>query len=215
MSVPRLGRGAAFVVVAGLGAALLGVASAPWLDVPVATAIARETVSVRGTTAVPAVPASALLLLAAGLALALAGRLTRALALVAVAGAGLAAAVGAVMLLADPTPAALAAAAEATGVRALDGEPRTTAWPVLGAALGVGAVVAPGVLAWAARAWPEGGGRRYEPAAAGTAERTAGERSAGQPLAGQPAGEPAAQATDERVRAMDDWDALSRGEDPT
>lgn len=194
---PRPGRTAAVAVLVGLGAALLAASAAPWLVVPVSTAIAEASVSVPGSRAVPAAPAGALVLLAGGLAVAIAGRVARVVASVVVGVVGLLASVATARFVADPTPAALASSAEATGVRELAGTPTTTAWPVVALVLCLLAVVAGAVVARASWRWPAGGsGRRYE--------RT-----------GSDDGAAPVPPSDPRTRAMDDWDALSRGEDPT
>jgi hypothetical protein len=206
---PRVGRTAAVAVLVVLGGALLATSAAPWLLVPVSTAIAEATVSVPGSAAVPAVPASALVVLAGGLAVAIAGRVARVVAAVVVAGAGLLAAVAAVRFVADPAAAALAASAEATGLRELAGAPSVTPWPVVTAGLGGLAALAAVTVALGSRRWASGaGGRRFERAAPD------GGASSGETARAGSAGTEAEPA-DVRTRAMDDWDALSRGEDPT
>lgn len=206
---PRIGRTASVAVLVGLGGALLAISAAPWLLVPVSTAIAETTVSVPGSTAVPAAPASALVVLAGGLAVAIAGRVARVVAAVAVAGAGLLAAVAAVRFVADPAAAALAASAEATGLRELAGTPSVTPWPLVAAGLGGLAALAAVTVAFASRRWESGaGGRRFERAVPD------GGASSGETPGGASAGTEA-EPVDVRTRAMDDWDALSRGDDPT
>ncbi len=110
--------------------------------------------------------------------------------LVVLGGALGAAAVG---FLSDPRPRLEAAAAQVTGVRDVVGEAQLTPWPYVTVALGV-LVVATAVLVL--RIPAASAGRRFERSAA--------------PDAAQPDDD-----RDERVRAMDDWDALGRGEDPT
>ena len=210
---PRVGRTTAVAVLVGLGGALLAVTAAPWLLVPVSTAIAEATVSVPGSAAVPAAPASALVVLAGGLAVAIAGRVARLVAAVAVAGAGLLAAGAALRFAADPAAAAIAASAEATGLRELAGAPSVTPWPLVAAGLGGLAALAAVTVAIASRGWASGaGGRRFEravPDGGASSGETAG-MTAGGARAGTEA-----EPLDARTRAMDDWDALSRGDDPT
>lgn len=194
MRRPAVGRTTAVAGTVGLGGLLLGVAAAPWLEVTVRTALTTATIAVRGSDAVPAVPAAALVLLAGGLALALAGAVARLVASVAVSAVGVVVVAVTAGFLADPSSAAVSAVAEVTGVRGLEGEVATTPWPAVALGLGVVAALGGVVLAVAQRAWERGTrGRRYE--------------RSGPPGGGVP--------TEPRVRAMDDWDALSRGEDPS
>jgi hypothetical protein len=196
----RFGRRTAVFGVAAIGAALLAAGAAPWLTVPVPTAIADDVAVVVGSAAVPAARAAGLVLLAAGLALALAGRVARVAAAVAIVVVGLLVVVGVAGFLADPTPVAIATVAEVTGVRVTDVAAQVTAWPAV--ALGLGAVAAgsgAGVLV-TARRW-SAGVSRYD--------RPEHRRSEG---AGQSAREGGSAATPD---AMADWDALSRGEDPS
>jgi hypothetical protein len=152
--------------------------------------VGREDVAVSGTAAAPAVPAAALVVGAAALALGLGRRVAAALGglvLVAAAVMVISAVVG---FLADPEPALLGAAADLTGVRELAGDAAVTVWPWVTATLGVG-VAAVGALAVVSSSGWQRAGRRFE--------RDDTPRP----------------ATDPRTRAMDDWDALGRGEDPT
>lgn len=138
-----------------------------------------------GSEAVPLVPASGLVLLAAAVAL-LAVRGAARLAV------GLLIAVAGGVLL-------------RSGIRTLGGsidraDPRlaevdvTTAWPVLAAVAGVLAIAVGGLVVLRGRSWP-GMGRRYE-----------------RPGAETPT---AAPQRSEEDRAQDAWKALDRGEDPT
>jgi hypothetical protein len=236
----RIGRTGAVAGTAGLGAALLGVAAAPWLAVPVATVLARSEVAVSGADAVPAVPAAALVLLAGGLALALAGALARRVASAAVAVAGVVAVVATGRFLADPGEVALTAAAAATGVREVAGPVATTPWPAVAIVVGALAGAGGGVLLATARQDRAGAtpSRRFDRAGArgpgpggvglrtgvGAPPAAAGDAPAGDsrdvPTGAMGDGRDArVGAADDgpgaRVRAMDDWDALSRGEDPS
>ena len=194
-----MSRKAAALAIGLLGAALLAVGAAPWLSVPVTTAIAAEVLSVAGSAAAPAVPAAGLVLLAAGVALLLAGRVAQVGAALTVSAVGVVVAGTSVAVLTDPVPAAAAAAAAATGVRRGDVEPALTAWPLVAAVLGVLTVAGGAVVLHASRRWADKSGGRYE--------------RLGEPPGAARVGEGAHEPG--RARAMDDWDALTRGEDPS
>lgn len=190
----RLTRGRVVLAVLLLGALGFGISALPWASAEVPTALALRTVAVSGGDASPVTTAASLAVLATGLAVALGGRwVTRvcAVALVVLGGALGAAAIG---FLGAPRTSLETAAAQVSGVREIAGEPALTAWPYVMVALGV-AVVAAAVLTLRIPTAPAG--RRFE----------RGD--------GPAAPAPTSRERDERVRAMDDWDALGRGEDPT
>ncbi len=198
----RVSRRTAVLSVAALGAALLGVGAAPWLRIPVSTAISDDVAVVVGSDAVPAVRAAGLVLLAAGLALALAGRVARVAAAVAIAVVGLLLVLGVAGFLADPGPAAVAAVAEVTGVRPAGVAPTLTGWPVVALVLGAAASAAGLVVLVAARRWSTGASR-YD-------------REVAEVRGGEDAGQGAGASDPTRwPDPMADWDALSRGEDPS
>lgn len=151
------GRWVLVVLVLGLLTAVLGVPT--WV---VASGVATgEPVAVAGTVAAPQVLAVALVVLAAGAALALVGRGGRwAVVLVLAAGGGLVAATAAGVVL-DPAAAAADAVAESTGLTGIVGVPRTTAWPWLTGAAGVALVLCAVALARSGRSWPDST-RRHE-----------------------------------------------------
>ena len=189
---PRLSsraQGAAAVLCLALatGASSLG----PWVRAAGVSPLGGVGVSVPGATAAPAVPATALVLAAAGVAVALAGRLGRWVVVVVVALGGLAVVGAATAVLVRPEVAATAAAATTTGVDHLDGAAHVTAGPWVALVVGVVGVVTAGLLARSSSAWTAPS-RRHEVAVA-------------------PATTAAPQAPDERS----DWDALTRGADPS
>lgn len=175
-------------------AALAALVTAPaWVTSEAAgTLDGTATVTVAGAQAAPQARAAALVLLAAAGAVALVGRVGRWVVAAVTAGAGALVAGGAVGVLLDPAGAAAGAVAQATGV--------ATARPVAGLTAGPGAAVGVGVLVVvlavallrAPGAW-EQRSRRHEPPT------------------GTGGGAPAAGPPDERA----DWDALSRGDDPS
>ncbi|WP_022880801.1 Trp biosynthesis-associated membrane protein [Gryllotalpicola ginsengisoli] len=201
----------AVIVGAGIG---LSAATQTWYTVHL-TRAANHTapVVVDGSTASPALTALSLAGLALALALAIAGRIAR----IVVGVLGIA--VGAcIVLAAAGSPADSSGVrdtiSQATGIagtdalRALIASTDASAWPALaiagGVLIGLGALAA--VLT--GRLWP-GGSKRYDAVRFEHPEAPAG--SAG-PAADEPARRPAERPGD---AAVDDWDDLTRGEDPT
>ena len=189
-------RGRAVLVLLVLGVAGFGLAALPWLNLTVPTVIARQEVGVSGSTAVPVISAASLAVLAAALAVAIGGTWVRRIAGAALIVLGLLVSATTVRLLIDPEPVARSAASAVSGVAQIDGGITVTPWPYLTVVLGV-LVAAGGVVVLTARSWTSPV-RRYE----------RGGRAGAPAAAPAPAAEP-------RVQAMDDWDALGRGEDPT
>jgi hypothetical protein len=184
------GRAAAAVVVLGAATALTG--AMPWVRARGVSALTGDVdLVVRGAAAAPAVPAAALVLLAAAVAVGLAGRVGRWLVVVAVWLAGLALAGSATGVLVAPAEAARASVAAATGVDHLSGVPAVTAWVWAALLLGAVVVATAAWLAVVARRWP----------APSTRHETTGPGGRG-----DGSGQDGAHA---------DWDALSRGDDPT
>ncbi|WP_049788281.1 Trp biosynthesis-associated membrane protein [Isoptericola variabilis] len=141
-------------------------------------------------------------MLAAGLVLAIAGRVARWLALGVTALAGVLVTASAAAVLADPVPATTTGTTDATGVTDLASPVALTPWPWLAAAVGVLVVVRRG--ARRARR-PHVGSDR----GAGTSVSSTGTDA---PDAGPAAGDGAG---GDAPDAHDDWDALSRGTDPS
>ncbi|WP_159794668.1 Trp biosynthesis-associated membrane protein [Puerhibacterium puerhi] len=200
-----------------LGGAALATAAPVWVRSQVATALdPHVAVTVTGTDAAPAIGAGALVLVAAGLALALGGRVARWVVLVVAAGAGVLVTASALTVATDPRPAAVAGASETAGVTDLTAPVSLAVWPWLTAAVGVLAVVVALLAAVASRGWSATSGRHER--AGATAGAPAG-AAAGSAPTGADAAEPAAadgEPGDEGdVDAHDAWDALTRGTDPT
>ncbi|MBL0886350.1 Trp biosynthesis-associated membrane protein [Myceligenerans indicum] len=197
-----------------LGGVSLAATSVTWLTTEVATALRPDVaVAATGADAAPAVGAAALVLLACGPALALTGRAGRyvVLTVAALAGAGVSA--GALSVIADRAAAGASAAADAAGVTDLTGPVVLTPWPWTTAAAGVLAVLVAVVAAFAARRWPQVS-RRHERDGARGDDREPGTVAAVRTGPGTP--EPSeADAPGEGPDPADDWDALTRGEDPT
>lgn len=153
--------------------------------------LSGEPLEIGGDAAAPAVLALALTLLALVGVLAIAGpRLRVGLGVIVVlVGAGSAVVAGAVVL--DPSAVFERAVGDATGIGgagalALIDSAASTAWPLVAIAGGVAAAAIGIGVVLRSRAWPASG-RRYEVTAAGEAPRD----------------------------AVETWDSMSRGDDPT
>src|SRR5699024_10082083 len=118
----------------------------------------------------------------------LAGRVARVAAALAVALCGVLAAVSTIVFLGEPEPALRVAAGEVSAVSELAGPAQLTPWPVVSVVLAAGLTGLGAALPFLMGAWARVG-QRYErdvrPAPGGTRQHIA------------------------------DWDALSRGEDPS
>lgn len=186
----RLGRGPAVAIVVLLGLALFATSLPSWATASVPTTTGSTGVSVTGADAAPGVSSAGLVVLVAGVVLALAGRLARVLAVIGIIAGGGLAAVSAARFLADPEVALGHAAAAVSGVPVVAGDVSTSVWPVLAIVVASVAVLAGATLPVLASSWQRVG-RRYEIGGTGSRSRTP------------------------RGQAMDDWDALSRGDDPS
>lgn len=183
-----------------LGGALALISSTQtWLDVTLRDG-ASETLHVPGAAALPLLAPLSLAALALGLALTIAGRVTRYVFGVLAVAIGVGLLAGAWRIVAEhPVDAVTSTVAEATGltgtdtVRALVASLTTTPWPYIAVATAL-LIVAGGVLTLVtARSWG-GAGRRFRTAAAPAADRPGSSRP---------------------HDAIDSWDDLSRGDDPT
>lgn len=168
-AVTALTRGRAVVLVLVLGALALATAGPTWVRAQTATALDPSVaVAVSGGDAAPAVNAAGLVIVAAGLALALGGRVARRIVLVGVAAAGVLVAASALGVALDPAGAAAAGAGEAAGVTDLTSPATVSAWPWLCAVVGLLAVAAAVVVAAVSKGWTTSSARH---------ERTTGEES--------------------------------------
>ncbi|MEZ0449192.1 Trp biosynthesis-associated membrane protein [Cellulomonas sp. ICMP 17802] len=185
----RAGRGRAaalLLVLAGLTAV---VAVPTWFTTTGTTALqGTVTVHVAGSQVAPAILAAAVAILASVAAVALVGRAGRWVVAVVVAACGVLVVGTTLTVLGDPVAAVTPVVAEQTGVGRLAGPVTTSAWPWLAVGVGVLDVLAGGWLVVASRGW-SGPSRRHEAPAAPVVPAQPDERS--------------------------DWDALSRGDDPS
>jgi len=185
----RTTRGRGVLVVLLLAAAAGASAAPTWVTASGVSALAGQVaVRVPGSAAAPVVPATALVLAAAGAAVALAGRVGRWVVAAVVLSGGAALVTAAAVVLTDPAAPAADAVRAQTGVDHLVGPAVATAAPWFTVAVGVITVlVAVLVVRWSG-AW-SAPSRRHERAAGSAATPTPDERS--------------------------DWDALTRGADPS
>jgi uncharacterized membrane protein (TIGR02234 family) len=182
--------------IAVLALAVFGTTTQTWMSVHLDSSQLGEAVNrqdglpVQGSKAATAVTALALVALAGGLAVSIAGRIARWIitAIIVAASAGIVAA--AVTVLADPLAASQGSIAAATGIAGSSAQVSVTAFPavavVAGALLGLGALlIIPASRFWKTRT-------KYDAA---------------------PGGRPSAPAG--RADEIESWDRLSRGDDPT
>ncbi|GGI47118.1 trp region conserved hypothetical membrane protein [Agromyces flavus] len=188
-------------ILAGSGLGLLAW-SQTWFAVTLvdgAAAAGATTLEVGGATASPAIAALALAGLALAGALAIAGPLIRIVLGLLAAVLGGCLVLAASLSSAAPVASVSGAVAEATGVAGAESTAgliasvTATAWPVVAIVGGVLVVLAGVLVVATGRAWPTS--RRYGGGARLAADGTA------------------TVATSDR--AVDDWDGLSRGDDPT
>lgn len=214
----RSGRGRWVLALLCL-ALLTGLAAAPTWVRAGGTSVLTGTVVVHvpGTRAAPGMIGAALALAAAGVALALAGRVGRWLVVTVVLACGALVVWSAAGVLRDPRPAARQAVAAATGVDHVVAAPALTAGPWVAVVTGVVVMFAGLVLARSSRSWA-GPSRRHEllsPSAAGPSG-TAGQGRAGADPAPRPA--PGAEAWSAADRAAaesgvgDSADAAAAGQ---
>lgn len=194
MNARRLHRFAVLGGAAGSALVLLA-ADRPWARALVVPAAGQPfDVTASGSEVVGGIVAAALVGLAAAVVLLLAGGLSRPVAAVLLAGAGAGCLFLAAVVIRDgPRDALAPALAKATGLETT-GAASATAWPYAALAGSVLMLLAAGLALIAAR------GAGAQPRDRGRAPVT-------------PAGTPV--GPDDRDAAMDAWDALSRGEDPT
>lgn len=194
-SAPRRGRWLALLVLAAAAVALSAVPT--WVTARAGTALEGDVVvRVAGTQAAPEVVAAAVALLASAAALGLVGPVGRRVVAVVAAACGALVVAAAVGVLRDPAGAATAAVAERTGVEPASPDVAVTAGPAVAVAVGALVVLLALGLARAPGAWAQRSRRHEVPGTTAT------------PGAGRG---PAADDDDGRA----DWDALSRGDDPS
>ena len=200
----RLKLGLILGVLAASGLALLSWTQV-WIVAGVATSgSAQEHLEVTGTTASPALTALALAGLALGAALTIAGPIIRVVLGLLEVLLGASVFLGGFLALRDPAGASAAAVTDATGISGKESivvalvDLTVSAWPFVALASGVFmALVGVGIVV-TARRWP-GPTTRYQSVRLEPARPTGADDTAEAPPRD----------------AVDDWDELSRGDDPT
>lgn len=207
MNASRMKLPAIVATVVGAGLALLSW-SQTWFELRLADAAAAGTgaaIAVPGSVASPALAALGLAGLALVAALAIAGPAIRILLGVLEVVLGGCVLLAAWMTLGDPVGAVSPAVTDATGVAGsgptaeLVASVGATAWPVAAVVGGILLVAAGGLVLATGTRWPASS-RRYRAARLVEADASATDSADGRG------------ASD---RAIDDWDELSRGDDPT
>lgn len=219
-SARRLKLGHILSVLAASGLALLAWTQV-WVNATVGqTGAARQTLEVSGATAAPGVTALALAGLALAGALSIAGPVIRVVLGVLEVLLGFSVSLSAFLAITDPAAASAGAVTDATGISGADSvvdavtEASVTLWPfvallagVLMAGAGVGVLVT-------ARRWP-GPTSRYQAVRFEAVDPSGATGATGPFGATDAGGHDAADVSAPERDAVDDWDGLSRGEDPT
>lgn len=137
----RGGRRRAVLALLVLGGASVAAAAPTWLTTYASTVLdPRVEVTVTGTSAAPGVSAAALVVVAAGLALGLVGRVARWFSLLVVLLGGLVVAVSALTVVLSPEAAARSGVAEATGIDGATGDVTVSVAAYLAVLCGLGIV---------------------------------------------------------------------------
>ncbi|TFD76634.1 Trp biosynthesis-associated membrane protein [Cryobacterium fucosi] len=213
MSARRLKLAVILLVLAASALALLAWTQV-WItaDAP-QPGTAPKALEVTGSTAAPGLTALALAGVALAGALTIAGPVIRVVLGLLEILLGFSVGLAAALALGDPAGASSALITAATGIAGsksvTDGVVASvsTPWPYLALVAGVAMAAAGLTVLVTARRWP-GPGSRYQAVRFEAADAADG---AGRPAAGA-SGDP---ATDPSSDAVDDWDGLTRGEDPT
>ena len=201
-------RRSAVLATLACAAALGATAAGTWVSARAWTPLQERTLAVSGLEASPVLGAVALLLVAAALALAMAGRRAARLIGIAVVVAGVLAGASTLAVALDPAVPARGAAEAALGVARV-ADAAATALPWLALAEAAACLVVGAAVLVAAGGWARGHGSRY---------RRATQDPAPAPTTDAARAAPATQRTPATPAVPDDvaaWDALTRGEDPT
>ncbi|MCX7521677.1 Trp biosynthesis-associated membrane protein [Microbacterium sp. STN6] len=216
----RRAKYAAMIAAAAASGLAVLASTQTWYTLRLVAGTARTSaVTVQGSSAAPALTALALAGLALAGALSISGRIARIVLGI------LGILIGASMLissfsaLADPVQAGSGAVTNATGIAGHDSVARlvthvdTSAWPWVAVAAGVVAVLAALAVLVTGHTWP-GPSRRYQAVRFESADDAAEaashptEAKGGAAIAGD-------EASAARDSAIDRWDELTRGDDPT
>ncbi|CAN5250691.1 hypothetical protein BH11ACT2_BH11ACT2_21900 [soil metagenome] len=190
----RRGKNALIFVSLVVAALVLTSWTQTWFTVDIGAGFATRLVTVDGSKAAPALTALALSELVLLLALAIAGPVFRIVLGVIQGLVGVAIIASAASSLADPLTVSEGAITKATAisghasiVRLVGGRVTASAWPVVSLVAGVLLILLAVAIIISSRSWPNSTSRKYTRVAPAPTERT----------------------------AVDDWDSLSDGDDPT
>ncbi|WBU38637.1 Trp biosynthesis-associated membrane protein [Homoserinibacter sp. YIM 151385] len=211
-------KGLSLLVLLALSGSVMLAWSQPWFLLR----LAGQEVDVDGQTAAGALAPLALSGLLVVPALAIAGPAFRVVLGVLQALLGVCIAIQAQVSLGDPVAASAGLVAELTGdggadaARRLTESAAPTPWPLVALAAGIALVAAGFAVAATSRAWPSSA-RRYQPVRFAPVD---GEAPEGVPVAEDGPAARADRASEgvrdrRESRAVEDWDALSGGDDPT
>jgi len=140
--------------VLGAAAALIAVANVTWFSTDVVSVLGNDQViSVTGQQVVPALSAAGIVAVAAGVFMALSGRISRYLALVLVIGAGVLALLSSVGAVRSPKQSIISEVAEQTGVDSLTAPVTVHAIAYVGAVMGAALVIVGIAGMFVVRAW--------------------------------------------------------------
>lgn len=200
----------AVVTAALLGGGLVAAATLPaWVsgavDDPV---LGHQAIAATGRSVAPAVAGLGLVALAAGVVAAISAPVARVVAGALLLAAGLGAGALSARVALDPAGALRGSVSGALGASTTPTQAGVTPWPWLAL---LGAVVAAGAGVFVlvrGRSWSAAGARYVNPAGAASSGQTGQTGQTGS--SGRPGLERRA-----RSQAVDDWDSLSRGDDPT
>ncbi|MDP5225911.1 MULTISPECIES: Trp biosynthesis-associated membrane protein [Arthrobacter] len=199
---PRWSRKATVVLITLLlAAAAFGTTTQSWINVTLAqSGVRMPDLHVAGSKAATAVTALAVVGVAGSLAITIAGRIARWVIAVAIALAGIGIVAAGLTVITDPHAAADGEIARQTGVSNGPAGVALTALPAVAVVCGALLVLCALWLLAASRHWVSRG--KYD--------------GAGSKGAARPAARDASEAADDDpLDAIDSWDRLSRGEDPS
>ncbi|GAB3047321.1 Trp biosynthesis-associated membrane protein [Sediminivirga luteola] len=194
---PAVPKGLTVTALLLIAAALYLAASQTWVHAQ----LAGEGAAISGADAQPVLTAMAATAGAAALFLSLAGRIGRWAASIVLVLAGIGYIASALQVIREPRAVGGSALSEATGLIRTAESAQLTAWPWLGMAAAALLIVFAVLAAVGGRAWSSAG-RRFERQKSRGKDGDSGVGGGGTDRTG---------ADD----AVDSWDALSRGEDPT
>lgn len=199
-------KGTVVLVTVLCAVAAFGTTTQSWVNVILAqSGVSMPDIHVAGSKAATAVTALAVVAVAGAIASSIAGRVARWVVAGAIALSGVGIVSAGLTVLNDPRSAAQGEITRQTGISNGPAQVSLTALPLIAVIFGALLILCAVWLALASRHWA--GSRKYDGAAGRT--RAAGAPSSDrQPEAEEP-------ADDEPLDAIDSWDQLSKGHDPS